>query len=75
MAAHISSNYLALEMEMKQFRRYEIKMGMSPAMSAEEIGIILASNNALHIILQTLSYMVQLLLLVPATTCSPERSF
>ena len=44
-------------------------------MSAEEIGIILASNNALHTILQTLSYIAQLLLLVPATRCSPERGF
>ena len=74
-ATHIGSNSRVLEMEMKQFRRYEIETKTTPATSAEEIGIKLVSNTALCCILQTLSRVVQLLLLVPATTCSPERSF
>ena len=64
-ATHVGSNSRILEMETKT----------TPATSAEEIGIKLVSNTALYCILQTLSRVVQLLLLVLATTCSPERSF
>ena len=74
-AAHVGSNPLQLKMEMKQFRRYEIETKIPPATCVDEIGITLSSNTALRILLQTLSNVVQLVLLVPATTCTPERTF
>ena len=70
-AAHVGSNTLQLKMEMKQFRRYEIETKIPPATCVDEI----SSNTALRTILQTLSNVVQLVLLIPATTCTPERTF
>ena len=74
-AAHVVSNSLQLKMEKKQFRRYEIETKIPPATCVDEIGITLSSNTALRTILQTLSNVVQLVLLVPATSCTPERTF
>ena len=73
-AAHVGSNTLQLKMEMKQFRRYEIETKIPPATCVDEIGITLSFNTALRTILQTLSNVVQLVLLVPATTCTQWRS-
>ena len=75
MATHVGANPPLLDLELKQFRRYEIETKTSPATSAEEIGVKNVSNSALCHILQNLSVLVRLILLVPATTCSPERSF
>ena len=74
-AAHVGSKTLQLKMEMKQFRRYEIETKIPLATCVDEIGITLFFNTALRTILQTLSNVVQLVLLVPATICTPERTF
>ena len=49
-----------------------MKVNTPHATCAKDFGISLASNTALHTILRRLSAMVQHLLLVTATTCTPE---
>ena len=74
-AAHLGINSCLLQTEITQFRRYENEVNTPHATSAEDFGISLASNTALRTILRSLSDVVQHLLLVPATSCTPERTF
>ena len=60
---------------MRQFRFYEKSQGTDRATSPEAIGVVLAANETLIVLLQDLVTIVRLLPLLPETTCSLERSF
>ena len=60
---------------MRQFRVYEKSQSTDRATSPEAIGVVLAANKTLMVLLQDLVTVVRLFLLLPGTTCSPKRSF
>ena len=61
--------------DLRNLRRYEESIGAEHATTPEQIASIFARNATLRAISQNMAYIVKLLLLVPATSCSAERSF
>ena len=61
--------------ELKQFRYYETSNGFKVALTADDLGKSLATNKTLQILLAHLCLVVQLVLLIPGTSCTAERSF
>ena len=62
-------------MELKQFRDYETANGLPAALTADDLGKTLAANETLQMLLTHLCLVVQLVLLIPGTSCTTERSF
>ena len=61
--------------ELKQFRDYETSNGFKVALTADNLGKTLATNKTLQMLLVHLCLVVQLVLLIPGTSCTAERSF
>ena len=61
--------------DLRNLRRYEESIGAEHATTPEQIASIFARNATLRAISQNMEYIVKLLLLVPATSCSAERGF
>ena len=61
-------------MELKQFRD-ETANGLPAALTADDLGKTLAANETLKMLLTHLCLVVQLVLLIPGTSCTAERSF
>ena len=61
--------------EMQHYRRKEMHQAMSPVTAVHKIGEVLQSNPALAVLLESLKNVLTLVLLVPGTSCTAERSF